>query len=215
MYLFFRKLLSIFFHIKYSINLMNPGNIPDMKGGYIIACNHQSYADPPMIAAIIRGKFSFMAKEELFKKNPFFAWLIRRCGAFPVSRGSGDDAPIRTSIEAVRKNRILVIFPEGTRSKDGTIGRMKSGVVLIASQANVPVLPICIRYKDKKHVDINIGELIPAEDMRIDENDRRSMRNAAKRIGDSLVSLQSQIYSASGDPLPVPAKAAKSEGDET
>lgn len=205
MYLFFRKLLDIFFHIKYKINLIDPQNIPDMKGGYIIACNHQKYADPPMLAAVIRGKFSFMAKEELFK-NPFFAWLIRRCGAFPVTRGAGDDAPIRMSVEAIQKNRILVIFPEGTRSATGVIGRMKSGVVLIASQAGAPVLPVCIRYGEKNAVDIAFGEMIPAEDVKIDENDRRSMRTAAKRIGDSLTGLQKKIYEQAGLPLPTAEK---------
>lgn len=203
MYLFFRKLLSIIFHIKYKINLMHPENIPSAKGGYIIACNHQKYADPPMVSAVIRGKFSFMAKEELFK-NPFFGWLIRRCGAFPVARGSGDDAPIRASIEAVQKGRILVIFPEGKRSKDGCIGRMKSGVVLIASQAGAPVLPVCIRYGEKHRVDINIGELIPAEKLKIDENDRKSMRKISKRLGDSMLSLQKEIYDNAGLPLPTP-----------
>ena len=211
MYLFFRKLLSIFFHIKYRINVMHPENIPSLKGGYIIACNHQRYADPPMVAAVIRGKFSFMAKEELFR-NPFFGWLIRRCGAFPVVRGSGDDAPIRDSINAVEKGRILVIFPEGTRSKDGTIGRMKSGVVLIASQAGVPVLPACIRYGDKGAVDINFGELIPADKLKIDENDRRSMRTISKRLGDSMISLQKEIYDAAG--LPVPVKEKKEQAEE-
>ena len=211
MYLFFRKLLSIFFHIRYRINVMHPENIPSLKGGYIIACNHQRYADPPMVAAVIRGKFSFMAKEELFR-NPFFGWLIRRCGAFPVIRGSGDDAPIRDSINAVEKGRILVIFPEGTRSKDGTIGRMKSGVVLIASQAGVPVLPACIRYGDKGAVDINFGELIPADKLKIDENDRRSMRTISKRLGDSMLSLQKEIYDAAG--LPVPVKEKKEQAEE-
>ena len=211
MYLFFRKLLSIFFHIKYRINVMHPENIPSLKGGYIIACNHQRYADPPMVAAVIRGKFSFMAKEELFR-NPFFGWLIRRCGAFPVVRGSGDDAPIRDSINAVEKGRILVIFPEGTRSKDGTIGRMKSGVVLIASQAGVPVLPACIHYGDKGAVDINFGELIPADKLKIDENDRRSMRTISKRLGDSMLSLQKEIYDAAG--LPVPVKEKKEQAEE-
>lgn len=212
MYLFFRKLLSIFFHIKYHITVLHPENIPKQKGGYIIACNHQRYADPPMLAAVVRGKFSFMAKEELFKKNPFFAWLIRRCGAFPVARGAGDDAPIKTSVEAIEKGRVLVIFPEGTRSKDGSIGRMKSGVVLIASQAGAPVLPVCIRYKGKKDVIIDFGGMIPAEDVKIDENDRRSMRNAAKRIGDSLISLQTEIYALDGEPIPTAKKS--SEGEE-
>lgn len=214
MYYFFRKLLSIFFHIKYKINIINPQNIPDMKGGYIIACNHQKYADPPMLSAVIRGKFSFMAKEELFR-NPFFAWLIRRCGAFPVARGAGDDAPIRMSVEAIEKKRILIIFPEGTRSKNGVIGRIKSGVVLIASQAGAPVLPVCIRYGEKNTVDIAFGEMIPAELMKIDENDRRSMRTAAKRLGDAIGGLQKQIYDEAGLPLPVTAKAsAESNGNE-
>ncbi len=197
MYLFFRKLVSIFFHIKYKINVINEENIPDMKGGYIIACNHQSYADPPLMAAIIRGKFSFMAKEELFK-NPFFAWLIRRCGAFPVTRGSGDDTPINTALEVIKKGRIFVIFPEGTRSKDGTIGRVKSGIALIASEANAPVLPVCVRYKNKKEIDVNIGKLIPAHEVHIDEEDRKSMRKVSNRIHEELVGLQEEIFAHAG-----------------
>ena len=197
MYLFFRKLVSIFFHIKYKINLINEENIPDMKGGYIIACNHQSYADPPLMAAIIRGKFSFMAKEELFK-NPVFAWLIRRCGAFPVSRGSGDDTPINTALEVIKKGRIFVIFPEGTRSKDGTIGRVKSGIALIASEANAPVLPVCVRYKNKKEIDVNIGKLIPADEVHINEEDRKSMRKVSNRIHEELVGLQEEIFAHAG-----------------
>lgn len=197
MYLFFRKLLSIFFHIKYKINIINEQNIPDLKGGYIIASNHQSNWDPPMIAAVVRGKFSFMAKEELFHINPFAVWIMKACGAFPVVRGAGDDAPILTSIEKLKQNRILVIFPEGTRSKDGTIGRVKSGVTLIASQAGVPVLPICIRYGDKRRVDVNFGKLIPAEEMYFDmENDRKKMREISKRLQDELVSLQQEIFNA-------------------
>lgn len=192
MYLFFRKLLSIFFHIKYKINVINEENIPKLKGGYIVASNHQSYTDPPLIAAVIRGKFSFMAKEELFK-NPFFSWLIKRCGAFPVTRGSGDDAPIKNALEVIKKGRIFVIFPEGTRSKDGTIGRVKSGIALIASEASAPVLPVCIRYRGKRDIDINIGKFIPAEEVHIDEEDRKSMRKVSNRIHDELVALQQEI----------------------
>ena len=193
MYLFFRKLLSIFFHIKYKISVINEENIPDLKGGYIIAANHQKYVDPPLIASVIRGKFSFMAKEELFK-NPFFSWLIRRCGAFPVSRGAGDDTAINTALEVIKKGRIFVIFPAGTRSKDGTIGRVKSGIALIASEAAAPVLPVCIRYRGKRDIDVNIGKLIPAEEVHIDEEDRKSMRRVSNRIHDELIALQQEIF---------------------
>lgn len=195
MYLFVRKLLSIFFHIKYKINVINEDNIPDLKGGYIIAANHQSYTDPPLIAAVVRGKFSFMAKDELFHKNPFFTFIIKACGAFPVVRGAGDDAPMEMAKEALEKGRIFVIFPEGTRSKDGTIGRVKSGIAVIAGQSGAPVLPVCIRYGEKNKIDVNIGKLIPPEELVIDPEDRKSMRNICKRIQDDLVSLQQEIIS--------------------
>ncbi len=193
MYLFVRKLLSIFFHIKYKINMINEDNIPDLKGGYIIAANHQSYTDPPLIAAVIRGKFSFMAKDELFHKNPFFTFIIKACGAFPVVRGAGDDAPLKTAMEKLKEGRIFVIFPEGTRSKDGTIGRVKSGIAVIAGQSGAPVLPVCIRYGEKNRIDVNIGKLIPTEELQTDPEDRKSMRNVCKRIQEDLIALQQEI----------------------
>lgn len=193
MYLFIRKLLSIFFHIKYKINVINEDNIPDMKGGYIVAANHQSYVDPPLIASVIRGKFSFMAKDELFHKNPFFTFIIKACGAFPVVRGAGDDAPLKMAEEKLSEGRIFVIFPEGTRSKDGTIGRVKSGIAVIAGQSGAPVLPVCIRYGEKNRIDVNIGKLILNEELRTDPEDRKSMRNVCKRIQEDLISLQQEI----------------------
>ena len=107
MYLFFRKLLSIVFHIKYKITVHHPENIPEMKGGYIIASNHLKMLDPPMIAACIRGKFSFMAKDEIFHKNPFITFVITKCGAFPVVRGSGDEAPIQKAVEVLGEERTI------------------------------------------------------------------------------------------------------------
>lgn len=193
MYLFFRKLLSIVFHIKYHITLHHEENLDGLTGGYIIASNHLTMLDPPMIASCVRGKFSFMAKEELFHKNPFVTFVITKCGAFPVVRGSGDNAPIDKAVEVLGKNRIFVIFPEGTRSKDGRIGRVKSGVALIAGQAAAPVLPVCIKYSGKRNVDVSFGRLIPAEELRIDGDDRKALRNVSKRIRSDMVALWEEM----------------------
>lgn len=193
MYLFFRKLLSIVFHIKYRITLHHEENLAGLTGGYIIASNHLTMLDPPMIASCVRGKFSFMAKEELFHKNPFVTFVITRCGAFPVVRGSGDNAPIEKAVEVLRQNRIFVIFPEGTRSKDGRIGRVKSGVALIAGQSAAPVLPVCLKYSGKRNVDVCFGKLIPTEELRIDGDDRKALRNVSKRIQSDLVSLWEEL----------------------
>ena len=113
--------MEIFYlHIKYKTRILNPENIPDLSGGFIVACNHQSYSDPPVLAGIFKGRFSFMAKSELFK-NKLFAWLIKKCGAFPVVRGAKDSAALDRAVEDLKQNKIFVIFPEGTRSKDGVI----------------------------------------------------------------------------------------------
>lgn len=110
-------------NLKYNIKVHGKKNIPRICGGYIIAANHQCYADPPVLAAVIRARFSFMAKEELFQGNPFFAAVIRMCGAFPVKRGADGGAVFKISLDKLRRGHKLVIFPEGTRSYDGRITR--------------------------------------------------------------------------------------------
>jgi 1-acyl-sn-glycerol-3-phosphate acyltransferase len=139
-----------------------------------------------------------MAKAELFnKKKPFFTWIIKRCGAFPVTRGADSEKAIQEGIATLKRGRIFVIFPEGTRSKDGTIARGKSGVALIASMANAPILPVCLMYRlngDKKRVDYAVGDMIPAEELVIEGNDRRELKRISERVMNSIKELQQQIF---------------------
>ena len=108
MYMFFRKLVEIWFkHLKFKMTVLNPENIPAQNGGFIVASNHITYSDPPVIAAVFKGKFSFMAKSELFK-NKLFAWLITRCGAFPVVRGAKDGAAIERAVNDIEIGRAHV-----------------------------------------------------------------------------------------------------------
>lgn len=195
-----RRLVWLAFNIKYRIKILGKENSPrkkGIKGGYIVACNHQSFSDPPLVAAAIKGHFSFMAKSELFEKNKFFAWIISRCGAFPVVRGAGDNKAIDRAISDLKeKNRVFVIFPEGTRSKDGSVGRAKSGVAMIAGQAKSPVLPLCIKYGPKKfrqRVTIAIGEMIPAKDIEMQGDDRKELRRVSTLIMDNVRLLMEKI----------------------
>jgi 1-acyl-sn-glycerol-3-phosphate acyltransferase len=193
MYFFFRYWVQIFFHIAKKLKINGKENLPKEKGGFIIACNHIRYADPPIIAAVVKAKFAFMAKSDLFK-NKLFAWLIRTCGAFPVVRGGKDDAAITTSVEKLKEGRALVIFPEGTRTKTGELGRGKSGVVIIASKANVPVLPMCLHYVGKRTVYVEIGKMIPPEQLAMQSNDRQELRRVTNIIMDNIKALQDTIY---------------------
>lgn len=113
------------------------------SGGFIIASNHCSHFDPPILAVASPRPLSYFAKQELFS-NPLFSALIRRLGAFPVERGSGDQAALGRSIQLLVSGYALVIFPEGTRSRDGRLARAKLGAALMAVKAKVPILPVFI-----------------------------------------------------------------------
>ena len=216
MYLFFRMLVELWYrHIRFRTTILNVGNIPREKGGFIVASNHQKYDDPPMVAAIFRGRLSFMAKSELFEKNKLFAWLIKKCGAFPVVRGGSDTAAIDKAVKDIRLKRIFVIFPEGTRSKTGALGRGKSGVAIIAGQSGAPVVPVCIMYAPdgkKHHAVVAVGKKIPAEQLKIDDpTDRKQLRAVSKIIMDSIAKLQRQICEHYDIPVPGTVKPAAEE----
>lgn len=173
-------------HLWYNLKIEGRENIPKGKT-FVYASNHRSYADPVLVTLSGRGKFSFMAKSELFE-NPLFAWLIRSLGAFPVERGKGDTAAIDKAIENVRNGTNLLIFPEGTRSKDGRVGRGKTGVALIAARAGADVVPVGINFEGKLHfrsrIVVRVGKPIPAGTLAIDENlsDRDLLRTLKRDV---------------------------------
>ncbi|MCL2036452.1 MAG: 1-acyl-sn-glycerol-3-phosphate acyltransferase [Oscillospiraceae bacterium] len=214
-YRFLRGFVALYFKAKYRITVYNREKLPKKySGGYIIACNHRSYSDPPAIAAVVKGRFSFMAKVELFKKSRFFAFIIRMCGAFPVERGSSDNSAIERAISDLKKGKVFVIFPEGTRSKDGTIGKGKSGVALIAATAGVSVLPVCIMYGlggSPKNLDFAVGDMIPADEVAVEGFNskepkevgagRRELKRVSERIMNSIRELQGQILENRGETI--------------
>ncbi|MCU0651286.1 MAG: 1-acyl-sn-glycerol-3-phosphate acyltransferase [Candidatus Omnitrophica bacterium] len=118
------------------------------KGGFLLATNHASNADPLVIGAACPKPLHFMAKVELFK-DPFFSWVLREVHAFPVKRGTGDIHAIREAIRRVRAGGGLLIFPEGGRSQDGQIGQGHEGIGFLAEKLNVPIVPAYIRGTDK------------------------------------------------------------------
>jgi len=94
--------------LKYKIKVYNKDRLPKKyTGGYIIACNHQKYSDPPAISAVVKGRFSFMAKKELFDRSLFFVLLIKMCGAFPVDRGAGDNSAIDKAMMVWKREESL------------------------------------------------------------------------------------------------------------
>lgn len=122
-------------------------NIPT-HGGAIIAPNHISLWDPPLMGAALSRRIHFMAKEELFS-YPVFSWIITQLKAFPVKRGAADRNAIRTAVTLLEQGELVGLFPEGTRGKNGVLGPAEPGVLMIAVKANVPIIPVAIIGTDK------------------------------------------------------------------
>jgi len=112
--------------------------------GQIIAANHTSQMDPLLVGCASGVETWFLAKGELFDFHPAFAWLIRTFNSLPVRRGGMDIAAFKRASEVLQRSRALVLFPEGTRSKDGPLQPLKPGVAKLAIDNQVPIVPAYI-----------------------------------------------------------------------
>jgi len=114
-----------------------------LDSGAVIAPNHVSYLDPPFVAACLPRQAYFMAKRELFEV-PLLGRFLYMNQSFPVDRDGADTAALRYAADIVRQGELLFVFPEGTRSEDGTIGEGQLGAALIAGRAEAPIIPCAI-----------------------------------------------------------------------
>ncbi|MGH2953614.1 MAG: 1-acyl-sn-glycerol-3-phosphate acyltransferase [Solirubrobacterales bacterium] len=121
-----------------------------VKGGLIVGSNHRSFLDPFVIAAFLpwRRRLQFVAKVELFEKR-WQGWLISRLGAFPIRRGQSDETAMETARLIVERAGTVIIFPEGTRHRTGSLGRPRRGVGRLALETGAPVLPIAVHGSEE------------------------------------------------------------------
>jgi 1-acyl-sn-glycerol-3-phosphate acyltransferase len=122
-------------------------NVP-LAGAAIIAPNHLSLLDPPLIGCACPRELRFVAKAELFQYG-LFTKLIRRLGAFPVERGTADVGAIKTALQFLKEGRAVMIFIEGTRGTGEHLLPPTPGVTLLARQSGAPVVPTAIVGSDQ------------------------------------------------------------------
>jgi 1-acyl-sn-glycerol-3-phosphate acyltransferase len=192
-YSFARPIVRGICKLIFDLSFEGTENVPT-DGSNIFASNHRSYGDPIFVALMTRVPISYMAKEELFKQNIFFTLLIKAWGAFPVTRGTGDTAVIDTSIEKLESGRNLLLFPEGTRSKDGKVGKGKTGVALIAAVAQTQVIPVGINFegeklKFRKKVVVRYGKPIDPKEIGVSDASPANLKKMKKEIMDSITKL--------------------------
>jgi 1-acyl-sn-glycerol-3-phosphate acyltransferase len=183
---FYRLVHTVFkpvFGVCYLKKATGLENLPE-DGAFVLCANHLSALDPICISARLPGKLdlAFLAKKELFQ-NKFLKILIDALGAIPVDRGSADIAAIRASMQALKDGKCLLIFPQGTRSKDNTPTPMLSGASMIALRGGVPVIPCYIDgpYKLFRPIEIRFGKPIDFSDFGR-KCDAATLEEATRRI---------------------------------
>ena len=180
----------------------------------VIASNHICNLDPVYIAIALMDwrRMCILAKEELFQ-NPFIGWFLGCLGAVPIDRGKGDTETIDRVIAECKRGTKVLVFPEGTRSKDGRLGKMKSGAFVIAAKAGADILPCRIIYDTpdaRMHlfcrIRICFGELIPAGEAKPDDprHEVRQLRALRTQVTAQLEELYAQHH-FDRDPLAQPA----------
>ncbi len=158
----------------WGVGIRGTENLP--KGGALLLFNHQSFLDPIVFGAQLRRPVSYLARDTLF--NVFFiGWILRKTYVMPINRESGGTESIRNATRRMQHGFLVGIFPEGTRTEDGTVGEFKPGFISLVRRGKVPVIPVGIAgafqaYSRKAifprpgpRVSIVIGDPLPDDEL--------------------------------------------------
>ena len=203
----------VLIHILWRIEVVGLDKVPRDRA-IVLAPNHISDFDPVFVLGMILdfSRYRILAKKELFK-NPFIGWFLGCLGAVPIDRGKGDTETIDRVIAECKQGTKVLVFPEGTRSKDGRLGKLKSGASVIAAKAGADILPCRIIYDTpdaRMHlfcrIRICFGELIPAGEAKPDDprHEVRQLRALRTQVTAQLEELYAQHH-FDRDPLAQPA----------
>lgn len=188
LYAFARFLGRTLFRALFPYRVTGEENLP-AEGGCMVCSNHTCALDPIVVGATLKRPVRFMGKEELFRGRAVGA-LLKKLGAFPVSRGGNDIAAVRTALGVLRDGEVLGIFPEGTRAREGQVLPWLTGAALIALRADVPVVPAHISRAPKL---FRVTEIAYGEPIRFAKEERRfdsaSLEKATEKMRAASLAL--------------------------
>jgi 1-acyl-sn-glycerol-3-phosphate acyltransferase len=130
----------LFFRLYCRWQVIDPQNVP-ATGPVILASNHASYLDPPLVGAAAKREINYLGRESLFR-YPGIGWVLRAVNSVPVDREGGGAAGLRAIFDRLMKGGAIILFPEGTRTTDGSLQKAKSGIGLTVIKSEAPVVPV-------------------------------------------------------------------------
>ena len=197
-YFIVRNFLKLFLIIFTGFRVYGAGNVP-RKGGFILAGNHVSHLDPPALASASPRVLHFMARDTLFN-NRVLGWIIGSCNSFPVRRGEADLGAIKEAVRRLKNGKVLLIFPEGTRSQSGEIQAAQPGIGYLSLMAGVPILPAYVKGTDEampkgaqsiKRVRISVyfGNMVEPQKLGLSSDRRQASQQLADHIVEEIKRL--------------------------
>lgn len=200
-YKFAWHLLYLFVKILYRLEVKGRENFPQ-QGPVIAVANHANLMDPILMGiGLGRRQVCFMAKEQLFK-IPVLGWIIRRLGVFPVKRGASDREAIRFALRILGEGKVLGMFPEGTRYRDGSIHALRSGAATLAVKSGAVVLPIFIqnshhiKFLRFPKIRMLIGEPFK---IKLLDNKRETITEGTRLLQEKMRALSEQLKQSMTD----------------
>jgi len=137
-----QRVLQLVAILAYRVRYTGKLNIPS-KGGVLVVSNHQSHFDPPLIGMGCPRRMNYLARDTLFRFAPF-RWLIRSLDAIPIDREGIGLGGIKESLKRLRRGEMVLIFPEGTRTRSGEVARFRPGFTALAVRSGAAILPVAI-----------------------------------------------------------------------
>jgi 1-acyl-sn-glycerol-3-phosphate acyltransferase len=135
-WLAFRFIFAVYFRARYC----NPERVP-ATGPAILAANHASFLDPPLVGSGLSRPINYLARQSLFR-FPLMGSVLRSWNAVPVDRDGGGAAGLRIILDRLLQGGAIILFPEGTRTRDGNLQPARSGIGLIVTKSTAPVVPV-------------------------------------------------------------------------
>ena len=132
----YRALFKLYFRWR----VYNDERVP-LDGGVILASNHASFLDPPLVGSGVKRGINYLARENLFR-FPVMGWVLRQWQVVPVDRDGGGAAGLRAILDRLLLGGAIILFPEGTRTRDGKLQPARSGIGLTVIKSAAPVVPV-------------------------------------------------------------------------
>jgi 1-acyl-sn-glycerol-3-phosphate acyltransferase len=132
----FRALYRFYFRWQ----VYNPERVP-LKGPVILAANHASFLDPPLVGSGVKRGINYLARENLFR-FPVLGWVLHRWQVVPVDREGGGAKGLKAILDRLLAGGAIILFPEGTRTRDGKLQPARSGIGLTVIKSEAPVVPV-------------------------------------------------------------------------